>query len=112
MHCGCAAGPRMSILTSKADIRQCDRHFRLGPIADAHSLLHWRSDPIFTDGSSAPSGINTLAFGFRSVRSPRTKLTTLVLGVVVTTFVPPLYSTVKLFPSTLLTLFSPILLGL
>src|SRR5215472_12488283 len=56
-------------------------------------------------------GMNTLALGFRSLRSPGTRVTTLVLGVVVTTFVPPLYSTVRLLPSTLLTLFSPILLG-
>src|SRR5262245_64394383 len=48
-------------------------------------------------------GINTGAFGFNSLRSPEARLTTLLLGVVVTTFVPPLYSTVKLFASTLLT---------
>src|SRR5258707_841742 len=60
--------------------------------------------------SNAPPGvlvaaeIKIFAFGFSSLRSPGTSVTTLVSGVTVTILVPPLKLTVTSFPSTLLTL--------
>src|SRR5258705_4462079 len=60
--------------------------------------------------SNAPSGvlvaagIKIFAFGFSSLRSPGTSVTTLVSDVTVTVLVPPLKLTVTSFPSTLLTL--------
>jgi hypothetical protein len=43
-------------------------------------------------------GMNTFAFGFSSLRSPGTKATTFVLGVVVTVLVPPLQWPCPLWP--------------
>src|SRR5207248_9329002 len=60
--------------------------------------------------SSAPSGvlvaagIKIFSFGFSSLRSPGTRVTTLVSDVTVTILVPPLKLTVTSFLSTLLTL--------
>src|SRR6185437_6750740 len=61
-------------------------------------------------GALVAPGIKIFTFGFSSLRSPGTRVTTLVSDVIVTVLVPPLKSTVTSFPSTLLTLLSSTLL--